>query len=195
MRSRTPHVCERAPLVPTKRHEDIRSFLLEGCAFDHLLEEAGARARVVQGVERGLVKLFVTDLTYQDLRAIKDVDRRNRLLGIVEEIAPEMAGLPAVLVNPHAKRARPSHLGTIYPVGEDAAELLRRLGVSQRADARQAMAAHWAGATLVTNDEALVRRSQAEGISAMTAPDFVATVIRLLAAVAPSGEQASERDA
>lgn len=154
-------------------------FLLEGCAFDPLLEDPETLDLVINAVERGLIQLLVTDLTYQDLKAIQNRERRARLLGLLEALSPETVGLPAVLVSDRLKRARPSYPGTIYPVGEETGSLLERLRVSHRADARQAVAAHWAGAHLVTDDAALVRRARAEGIQAMTTREFAEEVVRL----------------
>lgn len=161
-----------------------KKFLLEGCAFDPLLDDERLRERVIEVVRRGLVTLLVTELTYQDLRAIRDDARRKELLAILEQMSPLVVGVPAVLVDPGAKRARPTYPGAVYPVGEEDAVLLRRLGVSQRADARQAVAAHWAEACLVTDDQTLVRRARAEAIRAISTCEFTAEIARLFEHVA-----------
>ncbi|GGK70926.1 hypothetical protein [Ornithinimicrobium pekingense] len=162
----------------------VERFLLEGCSFDPLLDDEEQRERVLEADRRGLVMLLVTELTYQDLWAIKDDARREKLLAIVEQMSPLVVGLPAVVVDPGTKRARPTYPGAVYPVGEEDALLLRRLGLSQRADARQAVAAHWAGACLVTDDQTLVRRARAEAIHAMSTSEFTAEIARLLGAAA-----------
>lgn len=159
---------------------EVPRFLLEGCAFDPLLDDPGLLARLMNATRRGLIKLLVTDLTHQDLTAIRDDQRRADLLRVLRELSPETVGLPAVLVRDAVKRARPLYPGTIYPVGEETGALLERLGVSHRADARQAVAAQWADACLVTSDVALIRRATSEGIRAQTTEQFAAEFIGML---------------
>jgi hypothetical protein len=111
-------------------------FLLEGCAFDPLLHDADLLARLKDATQRGLIKLLVTDLTYQDLNAIKDDRRRADLLRVVAKLSPETVGLPAALVIDAVKRARPSYPGGDLSCGQETGELLERLGVSHRGPMR-----------------------------------------------------------
>lgn len=150
----------------------VPRFLLEGCALDPLLDDPDLLVRIVEARRRGLIELFSTDLTRQDLRATPTVERRERLLAVLDRLSPLAAGVPAVLVGSEAKRGRPTYPGNIYPVGQESGDLLDQLGLSARADARQALAAHWAKAVLVTDDRALIRRCLANGIQAMTTGEF-----------------------
>lgn len=157
-----------------------KKFLLEGCAFDPLLDDVALREQVMKAGRLGLVSVLVTDLTHQDLMAIRDLARRRELLELVEKLSPLVVGLPAVLVDPSLKRARATYPGDVYPVDDEDVLLLRRLGVSQRADARQAVAARWADACLVTEDQTLIRRARAETICAVSSAEFAIEIRRML---------------
>ena len=89
-----------------------------------------------------------------------------------EYLKPKTVGVPAVLVPEKSKRAQSTFLGETYPVSEEDQECLLRLRLDGCADARQALAAKWCGATLVTNDRKLVKLATDEGIRAVTTAEW-----------------------
>ena len=145
-----------------------RKFLLEGCAVDPLLDDPSF-ARLVADLARDhRITVYITDLTLQDIMAVPNHSRRAHLQDAIDAIETEQGPLPAVLVFAESEHARPTYPGNVYPVGPEDSELLTRLKVDGRADARQALAAKWCGATLVTNDKRLIKRATLEGIAAIS---------------------------
>lgn len=100
--------------------------------------------------------------------AIPDHERRAQLQDVISTLDTESGPLPAVLVSEDSKRGRPTYPGEVYPVGQENRELLNRLKLDGRADARQALAAKWCDATLVTNDKRLIKRATDQNIDAIT---------------------------
>lgn len=143
-------------------------YLLEGCAIDPLLDDEKFLALVIFLYRKGMIDVFVTDLTYNDIDQIKNEGRCSALRAVISQINPEVAFYPAVLVGGKNKRDRLTLLGNVVTCDEVTMQLLFRLKSDGRADARQAAAAKMIDATLVTNDQGLISRSLAEGINAIT---------------------------
>ena len=143
-------------------------FLVEGCAIDPLLDDPGFAQLVADLAHDHRITVYITDLTIQDIKAVTDEIRRARLLDVIGAIETKEAPLPAVLVSDEPRHARPTYPGNVYPVGPEDSKLLTRLKVDGRADARQALAAKWCDATLVTNDKRLIKRATQEGIAAIS---------------------------
>lgn len=155
-------------------------YLLEGCAVDPLVDDADVRDLAVRNQQHGHVELYATSLTRQDLAAVKEPNRRRRLEETLERLAPLEAALPAVMVDEQVDRARPSYPSeALFPVGPETEELLKRLGVNQRADARQAASAAWLGAALVTDDQSLRLRAEQNGIRAIDTRTFAEEMVRV----------------
>ena len=148
------------------------AFLLEGCAIDPLLDDQQFAKLVARLVLGRRIVVCVTDLTFQDIDAVLDDTRRAQLKATIETLKPKTVGVPAVLVPEKSKRALPTYPGETYPVSEEDQECLLRLRLDGRADARQALAAKWCGATLVTNDRKLVKLATDEGIHAVTTAEW-----------------------
>jgi hypothetical protein len=89
------------------------------------------------------ITVYITDLTLQDIMAIPDHECRAQLQNVISTLDTESAPLPAVLVSEEPRHARPTYPGEVYPVSQEDWELLNRLKVDDRADARQALAAKW----------------------------------------------------
>ncbi len=158
----------------------VPRYLLEGCAVDPLVDDPHLCDLAVRNQQRGCVELYATSLTRQDLAAVKEPNRRSRLEETLERLAPLEAALPAVVVDEQFDRARPSYPSEVlFPVGPETAQLLQRLRVNQRADARQAAAAAWLGAALVTDDRSLRRRAEQNGIRAIDTRTFAEELARV----------------
>ena len=151
---------------------DAPAFLLEGCAIDPLLDDQQFAKLVTRLVFGHQIIVYVTNLTLQDIDAVPNNTRRAQLRATIEALKPKNVGVPAVLISEGSKHGRPTYPGETYPVSKEDYELLTRLKVDDRADARQALAAKWYYATLVTNDKRLVRRATNEGIRAVTTTEW-----------------------
>lgn len=137
------------------------------------MEDAELLDLAVRNQQRGWVELYATDLTRQDLAAIKDPDRRRRLERTLEQLRPLDAALPAVAVDDLIDRARPSYPSEmLFPAGPETTDLLERLRTDHRADARQAVAAAWLRATLVTDDKDLLCLAKQNAIRAIDTRTF-----------------------
>jgi hypothetical protein len=143
-------------------------FLLEGCAIDPLLDDPGFAQLVADLARDHRITVYITDLTFQDIMAVPDDTRRAQLLGVIDAIETEQGPLPAVLASEEPKHGRLTYPGKVYPVSDEDWELLNRLKVDDRADARQALAAKWSDATLVTNDKRLIKRAMEQSIEAIS---------------------------
>lgn len=143
-------------------------FLLEGCAIDPLLDDPSFAKLVADLTHNRCITVYITDLTLQDIMAIPDHECRAQLQNVISTLDTESAPLPAVLVSEEPRHARPTYPGEVYPVSQEDWELLNRLKVDDRADARRALAAKWCDATLVTNDKRLIKRARDQNIDAIT---------------------------
>lgn len=159
--------------METEKDQQLASYLFEGNVFDAFLDQE-LRAKLISVIRNGVIRVLITDLTYQDLDATRDTARHDQLLEALEEIGPEMTGNIAILIDPELPRSRPTYPGEYtMPVGQESWELYLRLNGDQRADARQAVNAHNARATLVTSDRPLARRARTENIDAVTRDEFI----------------------
>lgn len=147
---------------------DAPAFLLEGCAIDPLLDDQQFAKLVTRLVFGHQIIVYVTNLTLQDIDAIPDDTRRAQLRATIETLKPTIAAVSAVLVSEESKHGRPIYPGETYLVSKEDYELLTRLKVDDRADARQALAAKWYDATLVTNNKRLISRAMKLNIKAIT---------------------------
>lgn len=147
---------------------DAPAFLLEGCAIDPLLDDQQFAKLVTRLVFGHQIIVYVTNLTLQDIDAILDDTRRAQLRATIETLKPTIAAVSAVLVSEESKHGRPIYPGETYLVSKEDYELLTRLKVDDRADARQALAAKWYDATLVTNNKRLISRAMKLNIKAIT---------------------------
>ena len=159
-------------MLDAREKLDIPAFLLEGCAIDSLLENQQFAKLIIRLVLNHRIVIYVTDLTFQDIYAIRDDTRRAQLKATIETLKPTTIAAPAVLVSEKSKHGRPTYPGETYPVSKEDQECLLRLRLDGRADARQALAAKWCGATLVTNDRKLVKLATDEGIHAVTTAEW-----------------------
>lgn len=151
---------------------DAPAFLLEGCAIDPLLDDQQFAKLVTRLVFGHQIIVYVTNLTLQDIDAVPDNTRRAQLRATIEALKPKTVGVPAVPVSEESKHGRPTYPGETYPVSEEDRECLLRLRLDGRADARQALAAKWCNATLVTDDRRLVSRATNESIRAVTTAEW-----------------------
>lgn len=147
---------------------DAPAFLLEGCAIDPLLDDQQFAKLVTRLIFGHQIIVYVTNLTLQDIDAIPDDTRRAQLRATIETLKPTIAAVSAVLVSEESKHGRPIYPGETYLVSKEDYELLTRLKVDDRADARQALAAKWYDATLVTNNKRLISRAMKLNIKAIT---------------------------
>ena len=155
-------------------------YLLEGCAVDPLLNDQAFLKLVVSLRKESLIDIFVTDLTFDDIDHIQNEERRLALRAVIAQIDPENAFYPAVLVGEGHKRNRPTLTGHVVTLSEETMQLLHRLKHDGRADARQVVAAKMIDATLVTNDQGLIRRALSEGINAITTEQWRAELEELI---------------
>ena len=162
-------------------HEDpaYPRFLLEGCAVDPLVDDSAFAKLVAELARSGRITVYITDLTLQDIMAVPDDTRRARLQKVISAIETEQGPLPAVLVAEDSRHARPTYPGKVYPVSREDSELLNRLKADDRADARQALAAKWCDATLVTNDKRLINRATEQDIEAISTAQWRTYLERL----------------
>jgi len=153
-----------------------RRYLLESNALDYLSENPDVVDLIVEASAQDKLVLLVTQLTIDDLNQIPDAVWRADLQALFDRLPVEQAPIAAFLI-PDVPRARPTYPGeAVYPASDDQARLFQVPGGDHRADARQAISAKAAGATLVTSDASLVRKALAHGISALSAADFAAEV-------------------
>ena len=124
--------------------------------------------------------IYITDLTYDDIDRIQNEERRLALHAVIAQLKSEIAFYPAVLVGEGYKRNRPTLTGHVVTSSEETMQLLHRLKHDGRADARQAVAAKMIDATLVTNDQGLIRRALSEGINAITTEQWRAELEELI---------------
>lgn len=157
-----------APMTSDDARLDRPKFLLDGCAVDPLLDDPDFAKLVSDLVHSRSITIYITDLTLQDINAVPDRLRRVQLQAIVNSLETKKGPLPAVLVSQESKHGRPTYPGEVYPVSEEDWELLGKLKVDDRADARQALAAKWCDAALVTNDKRLIKRASEQNIEAIT---------------------------
>lgn len=148
--------------------------------MDPLLGDCSFLDLVVFLYKKGSIDIFVTDLTYDDIDRIQNEERRLALRAVIAQVDPENAFFPAVLVGEGHKRNRPTLTGHVVTSSEETMQLLHRLKHDGRADARQAVAAKMIDATLVTNDQGLIRRALSEGINAITTEQWRAELEELI---------------
>ncbi|WP_311143924.1 hypothetical protein, partial [Corynebacterium durum] len=70
-------------------------------------------ALVIFLYRKGMIDVFVTDLTYNDIDQIKNEGRCSALRAVISQINPEVAFYPAVLVGGKNKRDRLTLLGNV----------------------------------------------------------------------------------
>ena len=155
-------------------------YLLEGCAVDPLLSDCRFLELVVSLRKKGYIDIFVTELTFDDIDRIQNGERRLALRAVIAQLDSGIAFYPAVLVDEGGKRNRPTLTGHVVTSDEETMRLLHRLKHDGRADARQAVAAKRIDATLVTNDQGLIRRALSEGINAITTEQWRVELEKLI---------------
>jgi predicted nucleic acid-binding protein len=138
-----------------------KRFLIDSMIYDKIVDEAGVLDLVTRCVSSGGLTLLSTHVQVDEIRQIRDENRRDRLLAIPTAEVPTSGFIVGI------SRLDQARLAEAEPI-----ETLRRGNRDHTEDALIAATASYKDAVLVTEDRTLVSRARNEHIPVITWQEF-----------------------
>ena len=151
--------CPHGPI----RSTFMRRVLFDSNAIDPIADTAGAFEALKAATEAGLLEILYTHVTIDELAAISDLNRRQRLTLLMVDLGRIVPTGAMVL---GVSRLNFCRLGA--DGGEGMLEALRSQNIRHSPDAAIGITAHVEGCALVTNDERLAKRAAGVEIETLT---------------------------
>jgi predicted nucleic acid-binding protein len=147
----------------------MQRVVLDSNAVDPLIDLRGAEDFIRSAVEQGQVELLSTHVTLEELSAISDQVRRERLVGLITDLGQHVSTGATVLGN--------WKLGQDRLTSEAGGKLVKAVQAGNvekhTRDALYAATAQAENCDLVTNDRALANKAGAQGVHVISTDDFL----------------------